>query len=169
MTVRILPAAMLTLFLLFGCDAGDQQTPQEDDSSVSIPFRKDGELSFTRPGTAPITIDIEIAETDSARTRGLMQRKSLPELSGMLFIFPREETQSFWMANTPLALDIIFVSADSQIVDIKKYTRPFSTQSISSAAPARYVIEVSAGFADTHGLTAGDRVTWHREGQESPS
>ena len=80
----------------------------------------------------------------------------------MLFIFNREEVQSFWMAHTPLSLDIMYVNADSQIVDIAKYTRPFSPSSITSEAPARFVVEVPAGFSDTHGITETDRVSWRR-------
>ena len=133
-----------------------------DQDEETIPFRKDGELTFLRSGGEELTIDIEIAESDSARERGLMQRTSLPDMSGMLFIFRSEEIQSFWMANTPLALDLIFVNADSQIVDIDKYTTPFSSESIVSDEPARYVIEVQAGFADTHGITAGEGVRWRR-------
>ncbi len=128
-----------------------------------IPFRKDGTLTFIRADGRPIvTIDIEIAETDSARQRGLMQRPSLPPRSGMLFLFDREEPQSFWMANTPLSLDIIFVDADSQIVDIHKYARPFSTDVIASAAPAKFVVEVPAGFTDQYGILEGDRIRWRR-------
>jgi uncharacterized protein len=102
-------------------------------------------------------IAIEIADTDEARTRGLMQRESLPTRSGMLFIFDDEAPRSFWMANTPLALDIMFVSADSQIVTIQKYTRPFSPQSVASTAPARFVVEVPAGYSRTP--TASSRAT----------
>ena len=131
-----------------------------DPDEKTIPFRKDGELTFLRGDAEDLTIDIEVADTDSARQRGLMQRSSLPEMSGMLFVFRREEIQSFWMANTPLALDLIFVDADSQIVDIDKYTTPFSSESIVSDEPAQYVIEVPAGFADTYGITAGEGVRW---------
>jgi uncharacterized membrane protein (UPF0127 family) len=126
----------------------------------TIPFRTDDQLDFLREGEAYLTIDIEIAATDSARTRGLMQRKGLPERSGMLFVFDFEEPQSFWMANTPLALDLMFVNADSQIVDIAKYARPLSPDPISSKAPAQYVIEVPAGFTDAQGIIETDRVRW---------
>lgn len=148
--------------VLSACGDWGQEPENGGLDGEPIPFRKDGELTFLRDGAENVTIEIEIAESDSARERGLMQRDSLPDLGGMLFIFPREETQSFWMANTPLALDLIFVDSDSQIVDIDKYTRPFSTGSIASDAPARYVIEVKAGFSDTHGITEGDRVRWRR-------
>ena len=161
---------LVCLSFLAGCGNGGPATGDNDQDEETIPFRKDGELTFLRGGAENLTIDIEIADTDSARTRGLMQRTSLPEMSGMLFVFRREEIQSFWMANTPIALDLIFVSADSQIVDIDKYTRPFSSESIVSDEPAQYVVEVPAGFSDTHGLTAGEGVRWQRStsiGQET--
>jgi len=110
-----------------------------------------------------VTIDLEIADTDSARERGMMQRTGFPnDRSGMLFPFDEEQPQSFWMSNTPVALDIVFVDADSQIVNIAKYTTPFSNERYESGAPAQYVVEVPAGFADSHGLLEGDRIRWRR-------
>ena len=131
-------------------------------TAPTIPFDSEGELVFVRDGQVIDTIQIEIADTDSARTRGLMQRQGLPPQSGMLFVFDQEEPQSFWMANTPLSLDMFFVDADSQIVSIKKYTRPLSPESVVSDAPAQYVIETAAGFADSRGITVGSRVQWQR-------
>lgn len=132
-------------------------------TTPNIPFTVEGRLFFERADGSPITdIGIEIADDDSTRTRGLMQRGTIPDSLGMLFIFDREETRSFWMANTPHALDIIFVNSDLEIVDIAKYTRPFSPQSISSRAPSIYVVEVKAGFTDSWGITETDRVRWER-------
>ena len=117
---------------------------------------------LTRGDQDLATIDIEIAETDSSRERGLMQRTSLPDQSGMFFIFDREEPQEFWMANTPLSLDIFFVNADSQIVNIARYTKPYSSEHGPSIDPAMYVVETEAGFADTYGITESDQVRWTR-------
>lgn len=128
-----------------------------------IPFTKEGVLDFLRSDGSFITsIDIEVADSDSARTRGLMQRTGLPEHSGMLFIFDQQRTQTFWMANTPIALDMIFVDRDSVIVDIAKYVKPQSAETTASEAPARFVIEVPAGYTDSQGITETDRVTWSR-------
>lgn len=155
---------LIFIVLLASCSSDrkedDRQTTAE--SEPGIAFRRDGRLSFLRADQEIVAIDIEIADTDSSRARGLMQRKSLPEKSGMLFLFPRQEPQSFWMANTPLALDIFFVDADSQVVSIAKYTKPFSPQSVESAGPAQYVVETPAGFADTYGIVEGNRVQWSR-------
>ena len=154
--------ALLLLFTLAVCTlaaCGDSDTTAQ---VRDIPFRQDGTLTFQRDGEALTTVDIEIAETDSARTRGLMQRRSLPEQSGMLFLFEENEPRSFWMANTPLSLDLFFANADSQIVRIAKYTEPFSTDQVASEAPAQYVLELPAGFADSYGIIEGDYLRWQR-------
>ena len=164
---------MIALLLSLTLAACAGETPEETTApesvrpaeGTSIPFRPDGSLSFLRGAEQIVEIAIEVAETDSARARGLMQRAGLPERSGMLFVFDREEEQNFWMANTPLSLDIYFVSADSQIVNIAKYTRPLSQENVSSIDPARYVIETAAGFADSHGIVEGDRVRWRLSGR----
>ncbi len=127
-----------------------------------MPFRADGELVFARGGDELTSISIEIADNDSSRTRGLMQRSSLADGTGMLFIFPTIDYQSFWMANTQISLDIIFVADDSSIVDIHKYTRPLSQDNVGGTQLSRFVIEVPAGYVDTHGIVEGDRVTWSR-------
>ncbi|WP_022834597.1 DUF192 domain-containing protein [Salisaeta longa] len=166
MLVRSLLLALLAGLLLGGCANDGQQTPpassSSDDTARTIPFDPEGTLAVLQGRDTTVTLTIEIAETDSARTRGLMERTSLPERSGMLFPFPEERTQSFWMANTPLPLDIIYINSDSQIVDIAKYTQPFSSKNITSDAPAQYVLEVSAGVADSYGILVGDAVRWTR-------
>jgi uncharacterized protein len=162
--MRSLLLALSLILVLAGCgEADDTPTASSAPSSEeAIPFRHDGELEFLRDDQTVTDIAIEIADTDEARTRGLMQRESLPSRSGMLFIFDDEAPRSFWMANTPIALDIMFVSSDSQIVTIQKYTRPFSPQSVASTAPARFVVEVPAGFSDSHGILESDRIRWIR-------
>ena len=151
----------LVSFGMIGCATEPAEESRDASATVaSIPFRVDGTLSFLRGDDPIVEINIEIADTDSARTRGLMERRGLPERSGMLFIFDDEAMRSFWMANTPLALDILFADADSQILTVRKYTRPMSPQSVTSTAPARFVVEVPAGFSDSHGIVEGDNVRW---------
>lgn len=106
----------------------------------------------------PISVTVEIADSPAKRSFGLMYRKELPEFHGMLFLFPREETQSFWMKNTPLSLDIIFIDSTLEIVEIAHSTTPFSEQSLSSGRPAQFVLEVNGGFCRRHGIQVGDRV-----------
>ena len=160
----ILPVILLVL--LIGCE---QESTSSATSSApssnagieeSVPFRKDGTLSFQRADETYLTIDIEIADTDSAIVRGLMQRTSLPDMSGMLFLMPTEEPQQFWMSNTQISLDILFANSNKEIVSIQKYTTPLSQESVDSEYPALYVIEVEGGFTDSQGILEGDVVDW---------
>ena len=164
-----LPLASLAVALVFatGCRDG---APTDAPARPSIPFRLDGSLRFVRADGTPVTgISIEIAATDSTIRRGLMERDSIPAQVGMLFLMPRAEPQTFWMANTPRSLDIIFVGPDSVVVSVAKYTTPYSSQGVPSGAPAKYVVETAAGFADRHGITAGDRIRWTRNPNATPA
>ena len=156
--------AMMLAVALFGACGENRTAERRPDSSASeeIPFRADGRLQIVRGDEVLADLEIEIADDDSSRTRGMMQRTDLPGDRGMLFIFPDEEDRGFWMANTPLSLDLIFIDADSTIVSIAKYMRPLSPQDVPSNGPARFVLEVIAGNADTIGIVEGDRVTWER-------
>lgn len=161
----LLPVVLLVLAgpVLAGCEAEAPESTPAPAATPTIPFDREGTLAFVSGADTLTTIAIEIADTDSARQRGLMERTSLPDASGMLFIFEQEEPQGFWMANTPLSLDILYVGADSGIVSMAKYTTPYSDETLPSAGPAQYVVEVPAGFADRYGIVEGDRVTWTRE------
>jgi uncharacterized protein len=124
-------------------------------------FKKDGELTFTDSLNNPkIKIDIQIANNDFDRELGLMNRKQMDENRGMLFIFPVEQIQSFWMENTYIPLDMIFVNAAKKIVTIHRNTKILSEQSYPSSAPALYVIEVNAGYCSRHSIAEGDRINF---------
>jgi uncharacterized protein len=105
-----------------------------------------------------IRVSVEVADTAQKRSFGLMYRRDLPELHGMLFLFPDEEPVSFWMKNTPLPLDIIFINAGRAIVGIAQNTTPFSEKPLPSGSPAQFVLEVNGGFCQRHGVAVGDRV-----------
>ena len=123
--------------------------------------RGDGELRFLRQdGSVVVSITIETANTPEARIKGLMERWSLPDLHGMLFVFDRPEVQRFWMHNTPLSLDMIFVDENRRILNIAESTTPMSQQTYSSRGPAQYVVEVKAGFSKRYGLSEGMSVQW---------
>ena len=106
------------------------------------------------------TIDAEVVDTPSERERGLMFRRKLPRDYGMLFVFPREMPMQFWMKNTLVSLDIVFVGADKRITAVHKRVRP-STQATPDDQVARaggvaqYVLELPAAAADRHKLVAG--------------
>ncbi|MEM0963329.1 MAG: DUF192 domain-containing protein [Bacteroidota bacterium] len=158
--MRLLP--LLALVFVVACsDPSPAEDRQPEDEG--IPFRIDGSLSFVRGADTLRTIAIEIADTDSSRARGLMQRTTIPEDTGMLFVFAAEEPQAFYMMNTPRSLDIQFYDADSTLLNIAENTQPFSLDNIYSDGPAQFVVEVTAGYSRQVGLVPGDRVTWTRE------
>lgn len=130
--------------------------------AVDIPFRKRGELIFSsrQENDTLAFIDIEVADNNPSRARGLMYRRSIPENAGMLFIQETEEQQSFWMKNTYIPLDILFVNKEREIVTIHANTTPLKEWNYSSTAPALYVVEVNAGFANRHGIRTGDRISF---------
>ncbi len=101
---------------------------------------------------------VELAVTPEETARGLMFRKELPEGRGMLFDFKSERPVEFWMKNTPLSLDIIFIRADGRILRIAENTEPFSERLIPSGGPVRGVLEVIAGTSRKLGIAPGDRV-----------
>jgi len=124
-------------------------------------FTKEGSVTLSdSTGKKKITIDAEFADTEYDRQLGLMFRKSMLETQGMLFIFPVEEMKSFWMRNTYISLDMIFIDANKKIVTIHKNTKTLSDQSYPSTKPAKYVLEVTGGFCDRHGVVEGDVVGW---------
>ena len=110
----------------------------------------------------PIHVSVEIANTPEKRRYGLMYRKQLPDQHGILFVFPSETSQAFWMKNTPLSLDILFISAARSIVHIAPHTTPFSEKPIPSGGPAQFVLEVKAGFCERHGIRRGTQVEFVR-------
>lgn len=126
-------------------------------------FVTEGELRFERPdGSLVARIAIELAETDTEQATGLMGRRSLPALGGMLFVNDSARIQQFWMKNTPLPLDIIFIREDLTITNIVERTQPLSEAFIESTDEAQYVLEVRAGFTDTYGIDENTVIRWKR-------
>jgi uncharacterized membrane protein (UPF0127 family) len=112
---------------------------------------------FPQQGEA-VHVTVELANTEEKRQFGLMYRTDLPEMQGMLFLFPREGPLAFWMKNTPRSLDIIYINAAHTIVSIARNTTPFSEKNLPSEKPAQFVLEVNGGFCQRHGITEGDRI-----------
>lgn len=100
-------------------------------------------------------MEIYIAATPEQRARGLMFVRSMPADNGMLFIYGGSALLGMWMKNTVIPLDIVFISARGDIVNIARDTEPFSLETIRSAAPVSFVLELNAGKADDLGLTEG--------------
>lgn len=134
--------------------------PKVSNVKVGPQFTKEGELTISRDSESIATIDIEIADNRDDITQGLMYRRSMEEDQGMLFLMEREEPQSFWMLNTYIPLDIIFIDAEHKIVNVAANTTPLSTDPVPSTGPAKYVLEVNAGYGQRKGLQPGDLVSW---------
>jgi uncharacterized membrane protein (UPF0127 family) len=99
-----------------------------------------------------------IAADDRSRARGLMHVRALPANHGMLFLFERPQIASFWMKDTPLSLDLVFIRADGVVVNVAANATPLSLDPISSTAPVKAVLELVAGTAARIGLGAGNRI-----------
>jgi len=117
-------------------------------------------LSIISASGKRVDLRVETATTPDSRMYGLMFRTSLPEHSGMLFIYDKDQPQAFWMKNTLIPLDVIYINSKKQIVSIKTMT-PCKTEKCPlypSDAPAQYVLETNAGFTANNGIAIGNTV-----------
>jgi uncharacterized membrane protein (UPF0127 family) len=101
---------------------------------------------------------VEVADTTAERSRGLMHRRTMADGWGMLFVYPGEEQRAFWMKNTLIPLDIIFVSGAGRVVHIARNATPQTLERRRSQKPARYAVEVKAGVAKSAGVEVGHMV-----------
>jgi len=147
-------AAFLFLSLASCNDSGDDPVRQgrsiSPDHTVTI---YDGDNSVTE-------VHVAIADSESERNEGLMDVHEMAFDTGMLFLFDDEQPRSFWMANTPLSLDIIFMNANREIIRIRTNTTPYSERQVTSEVPAQFVLEVNAGFVREYDLREGMRMEW---------
>ena len=108
-----------------------------------------------------ITFNVEVAKTIEERRNGLMNRKKLLNNEGMLFIFPREKFIQLWMKNTYIPLDVIFISENKVIVDIKKNMKKLTETIVKSKVKSRYALEFNAGLINKLAIEIGDRVLFN--------
>lgn len=151
--------AFLTLLfcgsILAGCKDEDKSTKEV--STPEIEFKKEAEAFLVKPeGDTIQQLDLEIADDDYQRETGLMYRQKLEKNHGMLFVFPNEQPRGFYMKNTYIPLDLIFLNSKNKIVSIAKNAKPEDLSTIPSEVPAQYVLEVNAGLADLWNLQVGD-------------
>lgn len=129
---------------------------------TEVHFTKEGELTLhkTTTDSTKVVIDIEIADTEYETQTGLMYRNSMENNQGMLFVFDDVSERSFYMKNTKIPLDLIFIDDNKTIVSFQKNAKPFDKSSLPSNAPAKYVLEVNAGLVDTWKLSVGDSISY---------
>lgn len=136
----------------------------KDDKNVvtqtEITFKKEGELKIIKKDSTTVTLDIEIANTEFETQTGLMYRDVMAKNQGMLFIFNDETERYFYMKNTKIPLDIIYINANKTIVSFQKNAKPMDETSLPSNLPAKYVLEVNAGLVDIWGISVGDSINY---------
>jgi len=147
---------LLICIVAAGC-SGKQDDNVSKQKGRTIEFTR--EVSFyTAEDDSITTIRVAVADDENKRSQGLMDVNDLPRDRGMLFIFEEQKPLSFWMANTPLSLDIIFVNTSMEIVRIHQNTQPFSEKNFDSGKPAKYAIETNGGFCLSHDIQEGMKV-----------
>ena len=140
--IGLLALGLLAVALGVACGGGD-----------------DAPLVVLRPeGRPEVRVRVELARTGQEHGRGLMFREHLDADAGMLFLYPAEDIRRFWMRNTLIPLDMIFISADRRVVGIVENAEPLTETLRQVAEPSQYVLEVNGGYAAAHGITAGTPV-----------
>ena len=139
-------AVFFAFVLLGACSQGQPQSPLPA-ARISI-----------NASSGPVTFQVEIAADEASRQRGLMGRTELAADAGMLFDFHRQVPVAFWMKDTPLPLDMLFIRADGTISTIVTNTTPFSEKPVPSREPVQAVLEINGGRSDELGIKPGDKV-----------
>ena len=130
------------VFVFFACDGRKFNLPKEN-------------LYIEKSSGEKINIEVELAIKPEERNYGYMNRKRIPEGTGMLFVFEKDQILSFWMKNTPSPLSIAYIDRTGKIVDIYDMT-PFSIASITSSRSVRYALEVPQSWYEKNGIKKGD-------------
>ena len=115
------------------------------------------ELTIQKQDGSSVTVEAEIADTEESRQFGFMEREKIPNGTGMLFVFDRDQILSFWMKNTPHPLSIAYIDSRGKIRNIYDMT-PFSLASVVSTVSVRYALEVPQGWFEKVGVKVGDTV-----------
>ncbi|MFL1011884.1 DUF192 domain-containing protein [Flavisericum labens] len=156
-SIRYFFGVLLMFLLAFGACKNDKKEIKQ----TEVSFKKEGELNiYKRTDSTLVTLDIEIADTEFDRETGLMYRSSMKNTQGMLFVFDDERLRYFYMKNTQIPLDLIYIGTNKKIVSFQKNAKPFDESALPSNQPAQYVLEVNAGLADTWNLQVGDSLSF---------
>ncbi|CTQ50778.1 DUF192 domain-containing protein [Jannaschia donghaensis] len=147
LTRRALIGALTALLLLPGVAGAKTTSPICDENRVEV-----------RGDFGSVRFKVELAMTPQEQAQGLMFRESLPRMAGMLFVYPRESSVSFWMRNTLIPLDMIFVDQTGTIVRVHSEAIPLDETPIPAGAPTLAVLEINGGLAARLGIDAGDQL-----------
>jgi uncharacterized membrane protein (UPF0127 family) len=140
----------------------DSRKPKSSEIQTMEPqFTEEGVGAFVDQNDDTIaSFRLELAENAAETAQGMMYRRSVPDGSGMLFIMAEERPQSFWMRNTYVPLDIIYLKADGAVVSIQANAQPMSDMPLPSDGPAKYVLEIAGGRAAQFGIKPGLKWLW---------
>jgi uncharacterized membrane protein (UPF0127 family) len=130
----------------------DPRCPKDPEKAPSLRTAK-----VTFGGDKGTTVAVEVAENDHDRQRGLMYRTSMPQDHGMIFTFKEKTNHAFWMHNTCIPLDMLYIDDDGLIVGIEENTPTMSDDTFEVGCESRYVLELNAGWARAHGVAAGQK------------
>lgn len=158
MKTNYLPIILLSVIMLIGTSCTSEKESNKQQKAGRILNFTDTVTFIDTSNNEISTIRVALADEQDERNQGLMDVNDLPGDAGMLFIFPEEEPLSFYMANTPLPLDIMFVNSDSVIVRIHHNTSPFDSKQLPSDAPAKYVVETNGGYAVSKDIREGHKI-----------
>jgi len=151
----VLALGMLLATAVLTFAQSEESSSVEEASATEPEASPSAILTITNSFGEKVPVQVEIADTDAERQRGLMGRAALAEDAGMLFVFGQEQPLSFWMKNTLIPLSIAYIGEGGTIVDIQDM-QPLDETSHPSAAPARYALEVNQGFFEARGVQVGD-------------
>ena len=140
----------------------DSRKPNATETQSMAPqFTEEGVGAFVdQNGDTIASFRLELAETAAETAQGMMYRRSVPEGTGMLFIMAEERPQSFWMRNTYVPLDIIYLKADGAVVSIQANAQPMNDMPLPSEGPAKYVLEIAGGGSAQYGIKPGIKWLW---------
>jgi uncharacterized membrane protein (UPF0127 family) len=127
-----------------------------------------GQVIFEPTGKADAPVDIWVASTEPEREKGLMYVRGMPDHEGMLFVFEDDSVRTFWMKNTYIPLDMIFVDENKRVVGVVEDAEPMTTTTRTVGKPSRYVVEVNAGWARNHGIAEGTPCIIRNAGEVTP-
>jgi hypothetical protein len=131
-------------------------SPEAGTTQVQAQARRPAEVALTPADGGPrTTVRVELARTPAEHEHGLMYRRDLPEGTGMLFLFDRPDIRRFWMKNTYVSLDMLFLDERRRVVGIEANTTPLDETPRGPDAPAQYVLEVPAGYCQRHRIHIG--------------
>ncbi|MGZ0014751.1 DUF192 domain-containing protein [Yeosuana sp. AK3] len=157
--VGLFKVFVLSAIILSAASCNEKKTTVKP---AEISFKKEATLSIykTTSDSTQVTFDIEIANNEYEIQTGLMYRNSMKDSQGMLFVFEDTRERFFYMKNTKIPLDLIFIGANKNIVSFQKNAKPLNENSLPSNVPAKYVLEINAGLVEKWQIQVGDSLSF---------